>query len=74
MARDFRQTESADKPLARIGYDLIQMEPDGDRWTSHFRCFQATADFVYIHPRKNNAVAVIKEFLDTVIEISIFEA
>jgi hypothetical protein len=35
-----------------------------DKRVSHLRCFKTEADFVYAHPRKNDAVTVIKEVLN----------
>jgi Reverse transcriptase (RNA-dependent DNA polymerase) len=66
VSRRAGQEEPAGEPLERVGYDLIPVEPayNRDKWVSHFRCFQTGADFVYTHPRKNDAVAVIKEFLN----------
>ena len=60
------QEEPADEPLGRVGYDLIPMNAsyNRDKWVSHFRCFKTGADFVYTHPRKNDAVAVIREFVN----------
>lgn len=59
------QEEPVNYPLGRVGYDLIQMTEayNGDVWVSHFRDFYTGMDFVYTHPRKNDALSVIKEFL-----------
>ena len=37
-----------------------------DNLVSHFRCFKTGADFVYTHKKKNDAVAVIEDFLNMV--------
>jgi transposase InsO family protein len=66
VSRQSGQEEPAGEPLGRVGYDLIPIGDsyNRDRWVSHFRCFRTKADFVYTHLRKNDAVTVIKEFLN----------
>jgi hypothetical protein len=59
------QSESANYPLGRVGFDLISMHRayNGDQWVSHFTCFFTHMDFVWTHLRKNDALSVIKEFV-----------
>src|SRR2546430_10095078 len=55
----------ADEPLERVAYDLIPMTRgyNGDKWVSHFYCTTTSSHFVYTHPRKGQATAIIEEFL-----------
>ncbi len=68
MSRRSGQEESAEHPLERVRYDLIQMtEAYNDHiWISHFRDFHTGMKFVYTHARKNDALTVIQEFLKIV--------
>ena len=68
VSRRLGNEEPASKPLGRIGYDLMPMDESftDDRWVSHFRCFSTGMDFVYTHPRKNNAVPIITDFLNMI--------
>jgi transposase InsO family protein len=66
VSRRLEREEPAEEPLGRVGYDLIPMNEsyNKDSWVSHFRCFRTGADFVYTYSHKNDAVAVIEEFLN----------
>jgi hypothetical protein len=49
-----------------VAYDLIDIGEayNGHKWASHFQCGYTTIDFVYTHASKDQAVEVIKEFIN----------
>jgi hypothetical protein len=57
-----------DKPLKRVGYDLIPMNPSYNShvWVSHFRCMVTSMDFVYTHAKKSQAQPIVVAFLNLV--------
>ena len=57
-----------DKPLERVGYDLIQMSPsyNNHKWLSHFRCLLTSMDFSYTHAKKSQAQPIVAAFLNLV--------
>jgi hypothetical protein len=59
---------SAEKPLERVGYDLVQMSPayNDHRWLSHFRCLFTGMDFSYTHAKKSQAQPIVVAFLNLV--------
>ena len=58
------QEEQADRPFARVSYDLIQMTEayNSDNWVSHFKCYRTGMNHVFTHPRKSDATDIIKAY------------
>jgi Reverse transcriptase (RNA-dependent DNA polymerase) len=65
ISRRTGQEEPVNKPFERVGWDLIPMSTayNGDKWVSHFTCFTTTIDVVCTHPRKNDSLFIIQEFV-----------
>jgi hypothetical protein len=65
VSRRTEHEEEATQPLERNGYDLIPMEEayNGDKWVSHFFCFNTKMNFVYTHPRKSDALKIVEAFV-----------
>lgn len=57
-----------EKPLERVGFDLIQMSPayNNHEWISHFRCFHTGVDFVYTHSKKSQTTDIVVAFFNLV--------
>jgi Reverse transcriptase (RNA-dependent DNA polymerase) len=66
ISRRTGKEDPASAPLARVAYDLIDMGEayNGHKWASHFQCNYTTMDFIYTHASKDQAVEVIKEFIN----------
>jgi hypothetical protein len=65
VSRRTEHEEEVIQPLEKNGYDLIPMEEayNGDQWVSHFFYFNTKMNFVYTHPKKNDALKIIEAFV-----------
>lgn len=64
ISRRTEHAEPTQSPFDRVSYDLIPMAEanNGDKWISHFKCYQTGMNHIYTHPKKSDANEVVQEY------------